>query len=65
MDPNRLIEVPLLGNRPAVAIAFEIHIALVALLVGIAMVAPVAEALARRGDHRWGRLAHGLGTTGV
>lgn len=47
-----------------VGIVFLIHITAVAFIIGIAMIAPVAEILGRReGGERWERLAHQLSST--
>jgi cytochrome bd-type quinol oxidase subunit 1 len=62
--PEFELTVPIVGNSWAVGLAFQIHIAFVAFIMGIAMLAPAAQLLAlRRRDERWDRLAHTLATT--
>lgn len=59
--PEFTFNVPVFGNRWAVGVAFSIHILVVAFIIGIAMVAPVAELLGMRaGGGRWEKLAHQL-----
>jgi len=61
MPPHEL-HIPLLGNRVALGLVFQIHIAIVAFVMGIAMMAPAMELLGwRRGGERWMRLARTFG----
>lgn len=61
--PEFTVSVPALGGRWLVGVIFLVHITTVALLIGIAMVAPVAEVIGwRRGYERWGDLARQLST---
>jgi cytochrome bd-type quinol oxidase subunit 1 len=48
MNAPPFIETPVIGNRWAVGLAFQLHIAIVAFVIGAAMMAPVAEWLGRR-----------------
>jgi cytochrome bd-type quinol oxidase subunit 1 len=57
--PEFNISVPIFGNTWIVGLVFLLHITAVAFIIGIAMVAPVAELLGMRpGGERWGRLAY-------
>ena len=61
--PDFTVTFPAIGNRWLVGIAFLVHITTVAFIIGIAMVAPVAEILGRRpGGERWLQLAHQIST---
>ena len=63
MEPSHPIAMPVLGNRLALAIVFELHLAIVAMVIGIAMIAPVAEWMGYRGNARCARLARGVSST--
>ncbi|HEX2924564.1 MAG TPA: cytochrome ubiquinol oxidase subunit I [Chloroflexota bacterium] len=61
--PEFNISVPITGNIWIVGIVFLLHITAVAFIIGIAMIAPVAELLGMRtGGERWERLAYQLST---
>ncbi len=63
MEPRFLLNIPLIGNRLSLAICFELHLAIVAMLIGVAMIAPIAEWLGNRGDERWARLARKISSS--
>ncbi len=66
MNPTTFLEVPIIGNRWAVGSVFLVHIAIVAFVIGAAMLAPVAEWLGHRHKSpHWDTFAHGLGSTVV
>ncbi|MHB1134024.1 MAG: cytochrome ubiquinol oxidase subunit I [Chloroflexota bacterium] len=59
--PEFTLEVPVLGNRWAVGLTFQVHLVMVAAIMGGAVVAPLAEIVGlRRADPRWERLAHDI-----
>lgn len=56
-----VLEVPVIGNRWAVGLAFQLHLVMVAAIMGAAVIAPAAEIVGwRRADPRCDRLAHGI-----
>ncbi|MCL5025942.1 MAG: hypothetical protein M1531_05545 [Chloroflexi bacterium] len=64
--PSFTLNIPVLGNTWALGAAFQIHLVIVAFIMGIAIVAPVAESLGQRdgGRHEeWEWLARRLGST--
>lgn len=62
--PEVSLSIPIVGNRWAVGAAFQMHLVFVAFIMGIAIMAPLAESLGRRqGGERWERLAHELSLT--
>ena len=64
--PEFMLRIPVLGNTWAVGLAFQIHLVVVAFIIGIAIVAPVAEmGSLRRGGEYWDRLARELSSTVV
>ena len=57
--PEITIDVPVLGNQWAVGLVFQVHLVMVAAIMGGAIVAPAAEIIGvRRRDERYERLAH-------
>ena len=57
--PQYTLQMPITGNAWAVGVLFLIHITVVAFVIGIAMVAPVAELVGmRQGREWWEQLAH-------
>lgn len=64
--PQFTVNVPVVGNTWAVGIAFQTHLVVVAFVIGIAILAPVAEMLGlRAGAGHWSRLARELASTTV
>ncbi len=60
--PDFTLNVPVVGNTWTVGIAFQFHLVIVAFIMGIAILAPVAEflGLRRQGVQQWERLARDL-----
>jgi cytochrome bd ubiquinol oxidase subunit I len=55
------LEIPFIGNRVAVGLMFQLHIVMVAAIMGAAIVAPICEIVGlRRKDPRFERLAHDM-----
>ncbi|MCL5961922.1 MAG: cytochrome ubiquinol oxidase subunit I [Chloroflexi bacterium] len=64
MMPEFTLSIPVVGNTWTVGLAFQVHIVIVAFIMGIAILAPTAEWLGlRSGGESWERLAHDLGET--
>ncbi len=61
MIPQFTLNIPVLGNSWAVGLAFQIHLIFVPFIIGVAIVAPVAELMGLRpGGQYWGRLSRDL-----
>lgn len=69
MIPEFNFVIPGIGNGWTIGIAFQAHLIFVAFVMGIAIFAPVAEAIGLQAigiaSSRWERLAHSLGSTTV
>ncbi len=64
--PELNLQVPILGNTWAVGAVFQLHIVIVAFIIGIATIAPLAEMMGlQAGENaaRWDWLARWLGAT--
>jgi len=62
--PDIPIKVPVIGSTALTGILFQVHIVIVAFIMGAAILAPTAEWLSfRPGGERWGQLAHDLSST--
>ncbi len=62
--PEITLNIPIVGNRWPVGLAFQLHIVIVAFIMGIAILAPIAEWRGLRpGGEHWEMLARDLSQT--